>query len=135
MSDPTAAEMVERLDVKMTEALMQGRWADSEGIQNQLDGYRVQARRDADQALINELTDQLADAKRNEERAVAEVGELKDELKFAWSDDGDPLAIENKELKAKLNTLEAAVRAVEDDDYDRPSRLACLYALVTEVKL
>lgn len=101
---------------------------------------------------------QLTDAKRNEERAVGEVGEVQS-LVLKLESDVVGLKVElsglqhraKRELatavhgagcdrvrlgavRVRLHTLEAAVRAVEDDDYDRPSRLACLYALVPEVE-
>lgn len=57
MSDiePTAAEMVVKLEAQLDRALRQARFADSEGIQNQLDGYRERAATDVLTARIAEL--------------------------------------------------------------------------------
>ena len=117
MNVPTPAEMVERLDDQLTEALMQGRRADSEGIQNQLDMYRDEAETDALKATIDALNNEA-----NRWHAVATKLEC-----AALARD------------AKLHTLEAAVRAVRDGDEGKGGDLGMdfvslykLYALVPE---
>lgn len=137
---------------------------------------RAQQHADAESEATR-LRAKLLDAKRNEERAVAEVGELKlfvdhammevpgydsdvhtdrsklpgmvHSLRQSMLDEEDKLRVETRnfdnchkrleEMFAKLNTLEAAVRAVRDDehiewyhDLHPDQALSKLYALVPE---
>jgi hypothetical protein len=79
-------------------------WMQSDARRRELD--RVNAEGRADRTRIGELESQLLDAKRNEERAV-------DELQSALA-----MSVvfheEREAALAKLNTLEAAVRAVRE---------------------
>lgn len=74
---PTAAEMVEKLEPLLTDALDKGRWADSEGLQNQLEGYREQAAKDVLKATIAKLKTELGEALVENLSLLAQIVSLK----------------------------------------------------------
>ncbi len=97
-------------------------------------------------STIDSLKRQLADAKRNEERAVARAAELddwriaeyRDTQKREAETEADTEATEMRlelkmiALKTKLHTLEAAIRSVRDEgcDIETGEALSSLFALV-----
>lgn len=100
---------------------------------NHYDAWNELLRRDEARDLrIGELESQLADAKRNEERAV---GELKTRVADLDSLLDRSMAVAKRlksaafEREAKLHTLEAAVRYVRDNER---GGLTELYALVAD---
>ena len=78
----------------------------------QVDYYKLESRADNAEAKVATLESQLADAKRNEEELKAKLAIWEGGIQ------GDALKALNEapDLKAKLHTLEAAVRAVRDGD-------------------
>lgn len=73
--EPTAAEMVVQIEGELQTALKQGRWADSEGLDNQLHEYR----RQVELAELRAERDKLLSALQKLENIACRGGLLGDE--------------------------------------------------------